>query len=359
MKTRLYTTDYPPARGGVARYLGGLVRYFQGSIGVEVAPAGTRWWQAARWFVTHRAEYDQLLVSHVLPIGTAAWMAKFVTRKPYVVIVHGMDVGFAKRNAVKRFVAGCVLRGAKLVVANSMALEREVTEAFGVERSMVVYPCVREADGAPAAEHPIVPTSVGDADLRSGHLEPCSSAPIRLLTVARLVPRKGHLRVLDAIQILKARHPELRLSYEIVGDGPEHEQIASHIRDLKLQDVVRITKDMTDDRLPTAYETADIFIMPVISDALDREGFGTVYLEAALHGVPSIATWTRGVDEAVIDGKTGLLVADGHVDDLADAIYFLSTDLSLRQQLGVEARARCVREFVPSVQFEKLRYVLG
>lgn len=338
MKTRLYTTDYPPARGGVARYLGGLVRYFQGSVDVEVAPAGTRWWQAARWFVTHRAEYDQLLVSHVLPIGTAAWIAKWITHKPYVVIVHGMDIGFAKRNAVKRFVAGLVLRGAKSVVANSKALEREVRETFGVARSVVAYPCVREADVVPAVEHP--------------------AAAIRLLTVARLVPRKGHLRVLDAISKLRRDRPDLTISYTIVGDGPERGRIESRVRDLDLDDSARIVTDATDERLPTIYSNADVFVMPVIADGLDREGFGTVYLEAAAYGVPSIATKMPGVDEAVVDGETGMLVADGDAAGLADALSLLATDADLRTRLGSAARRR-VCEFAPTAQFEKLRSVLA
>ena len=349
MKTCLYTTDYPPARGGVARYLGGLVRYFQGSIDVEVASSGTRWWQAARWFVAHRDVYDQLLLSHVLPMGTAAWVAKRITRKPYVVIVHGMDIGFARRGAVKRFVAGLMLRDAAMVVANSEALEREVREAFGVTRTMVVYPCV-------GSEIASTSTSPNPSLLRRGNsLDP----RVCFLTVARLVPRKGHLRVLEAIAKLRSDHPDLAIDYTIVGDGPERDRISAHIRDLGLAEIVRVVTDAADEQLPALYANADLFVMPVIEDALDREGFGTVYLEAALYGVPSVATNMLGVDEAVRDGETGVLVADGDVAGLADALYRLSINADRRLSLGQAAHDRAIREFVPGVQFEKLRPVIA
>ena len=354
-QTRLYTTDYAPSRGGVARYLGNLAQYFSGSVDVVVLDPSTRWWQALRRFWRDRRDVSKIAVSHVLPIGTAAMVFKWVTGTPYVVIVHGMDVGLAKTRRAKRIVAGMVLRGAKVVVANSAALEREVRAEFGVTRMVVVYPTTNyhpqpllEKEGRRGYKQVSPPSARrGQGVVRA-----------RLLTVARLVPRKGHLRVLDAIDSLRREHPDLSVDYVIVGGGPHFETITRRISELELDDCVTIVRDATDEQLDDHYSSADFFVMPVVADTVDREGFGMVYLEAALHGVPSIATNMPGVDEAVIDGVTGILVKDGDVAGLAAAVYRLATDENERRRLGEAAYRRTVDEFSTERQFEKLRQYL-
>lgn len=336
-KTLLFTTDYPPSRGGVARYLSNFARFFADRVEVVVPDAGhRRWWSAAYWLWWHRVAYDRILVSHVLPLGTAAMVSGWVTRVPYVVIVHGMDIGFAKRSIVKKWVAGQVLRGAELVVANSKALEREVRDDFSVTRMRTVYPCMDVTE---------VPVPIR------------THGPVRLLTVSRLVSRKGQMRVLDALSRLRDAHPELSLAYTIVGDGPMRRSIEDRVAQTGLTDVC-IVPDATDAQVQTFYASADLLVMPVVRDDADREGFGMVYLEAALHGVPSIATDMPGVDEAVLHGKTGLLVPDGDVAALADAVYRLATDAALRQRLGEAARARTRAEFTCDAQFSALRGML-
>jgi phosphatidylinositol alpha-1,6-mannosyltransferase len=70
------------------------------------------------------------------------------------------------------------------------------------------------------------------------------------------------------------------------------------------------------------------------------EGFGLVYLEAAAHGLPAIAHRVGGVDEAVIDGETGLCVAPNDPDALTAAFARLLGDAELRRRMGDAARVR-------------------
>lgn len=344
-KILLYTIDFSPNRGGIARHLSALSEYFGSELKVVVPDAEhRRWWSAAMDLIQRRLTYETLLISHVLPLGTAAMLAGVCSHKPYVVLVHGMDIGLAKRNFLKRFVSGFVLRAAKCVVANSRALEREVRDSFGVRRTLVVYPCVSEK-------------TLSLSEARSSHRESRPFEPVTLLTVSRLVPRKGHLRVLEAIDGLRARYPDLRIAYTIVGDGPMHAAIENDIRERALPDV-NVVMNATDEELASFYSSADIFVMPVIRDNTDREGFGTVYLEAAAYGVPSIATDMPGVDEAVIQGVTGILIPDGDGGALADAIYRLARDPAGRLELGNAARSRVVDQFTPKKQFIKLTDIM-
>jgi len=357
MRLLLMTVDFPPQTGGVARYLDALATYFRDEITV-IAPARSdandatsaypiqretlfatgspAWWPMIRILAIRSEEYDVAIVSHVLPVGTAAMISKWITKKPYVVIVHGLDLVLAKRSVLKKWIAGTVLKNAKLVVANSRSLEAEVRRDFGVERTVAVYPVVVSNPTRPSAP-------------RHG---------TKLLTVSRLVARKGHLRVLDALKLLAERNQLGDISYEIIGDGPMRDDIEKAIQDRGLQHVVTMVTKASKADVTHAFEQSDIFVMPTVGDAGDREGFGTVYIEAAAQGVPSIATNLPGVDEAVIRDKTGLLIADGDVPALADAIHRLASDEGLRYRLGTAAKERALSEFRPDVQFAKLRSVL-
>jgi len=286
--------------------------------------------------VARRTTYDLLIVSHVLPIGTAALIAGIVTRKPFVVIVHGMDVGLAKQHAIKRFVVRMILRHAKLVITNSNSLRSEVRDTFAVTRCLTAYP----------------PVSLSAIDVS----RTCGTA-LRLLTVARLVARKGHLRVLEALVRLQREHPERSFEYVIVGDGPMRESIEQSIRNFGLKNV-RMVIHANDDELAIIYASSDIFVLPIIQNEQDREGFGMVFLEAAAHAVPSIATDMSGVNEAILNGKTGVLVPDGDIAALADTVYGLSVNPERRRALGKEAQRRVLEEFTPERQFGQIRDLL-
>lgn len=227
----LLTLDFPPRRGGVARYLDALAASLRGDIRVVAPPDSgdhafdasvgypvlrktllfrffwPRWKKAVLLLWLRRASYRVVLVSHVLPLGASAWIARWFTRRPYVVFVHGMDIGLVKQRRGKRWLAGRVLRGSALVVANSHALAEEVRRDFGVKKTCVVYPCVsapRELDRTPTKTR--------------------SDETLTLLTVARLVERKGHLRVLEAMTYLFHMTQIGSVHYHIVGEGPMEEK---------------------------------------------------------------------------------------------------------------------------------------
>jgi glycosyltransferase involved in cell wall biosynthesis len=133
--------------------------------------------------------------------------------------------------------------------------------------------------------------------------------------------------------------------------------IQDEVKRLGLEQIVRIETDADDAAVVAAYESSDLFVMPTVGNTADREGFGMVYLEAASFGVPSIASDVPGVDEAVIDGETGLLVADGDHAALVAAIRKMA-DPELRARLGENAHLRAHRDFKPSECFGKLEAFL-
>lgn len=280
---------------------------------------------------SQRKTYDTLWIHHILPIGTVAWQLRLLGGKPYTIFLHGMDFDLARRNVWKRWLARRILRNARHVVANSQALAREVATFAKIAEPLVVYPCVD--DSLVAAAEAAYAISGQDR--------------VRLLTVGRLVERKGHLKVLEAIK------DSTRFDYTIVGDGPMRATLLTKIQEYGISSRVHVRTAVDDRDLPDVYRNADVFVMPSTKSVTDREGFGIVYLEAGLFGVPSIAVRQPGVDEAVIDGVTGWLIDDS-VGALRNVLHMLA-DRPLRETFGRQARERVLENFTRDAQFASLR----
>ena len=333
-KILLATLDYPPKRGGVARYLHGLVTSRPDDINVL-------YWQGnvpkrLRLLVElYRASknHKEIWVSHIVPIGTAALLLSAVTKKPYVVFLHGMDFDLVRHHPLKRWLAFFVLKYARLIVCNSSALASEVHGFVGKE-PVVLYPFVD--DGLLKA-----------SELFEDRHDHFHSGPVHLITVGRLVERKGHEKVLRVL----TQCPNL--TYDIVGDGPERQGLEERVRDLGLAERVRFYPNVEDAGLPNLYAGADLFVMPTTKTNTDREGFGIVYLEASLFQIPVVATRQPGVDEAVVDGVSGILVEDTQ-EALVAAIDQLARDPGKRRDMGRAGRTLVLSHFTRASQMRKI-----
>lgn len=165
-----------------------------------------------------------------------------------------------------------------------------------------------------------------------------------LLTVARLVPRKGIDRSLRAFATL----PEaVRVGwcYLIAGDGPEREALSGLAADLGLGDSVRWLGAVHDADLPGLYDLADLYVQLSREVAGEVEGLGITFLEAGARGLASLACEHGGIPEAIVHGETGLLVPTEDAAAAGRALARLVADGEERARLGRAARARVAREF--------------
>jgi phosphatidylinositol alpha-1,6-mannosyltransferase len=168
-----------------------------------------------------------------------------------------------------------------------------------------------------------------------------------VLFVGRLVWRKSVHEVLQAFKVVQEKVPEVRLI--IVGDGPQRNDLFDLAQKLGIQKKVEFTGTLTGDELWDKYYECDVFVMPSKSFLWrgrgDMEGFGMVFLEAGLFKKPSIGTWSGGIPEAVLNGKTGILIPEGDVVALKDAMILLLTNKDLAKRLGEHAYVRVLSEF--------------
>lgn len=182
-----------------------------------------------------------------------------------------------------------------------------------------------------------------DPDRFSPPARPDLGPPV-LLSVARLVPRKGIDTVLQALPQLLAQSPDLQ--YWIVGKGPAHASLGRQAQELGLMQAVRFMDEVTDSELPEIYRRATIFVLPARADyhAGSVEGFGIVYLEASASGLPVVAARSGGAAEAVIENETGLLVPPDDPAALGQALQRLLDDPEMRQRMGRAGRRWVERE---------------
>lgn len=287
----------------------------------------------ARGLVRHEARYwrpDIVLAGSGL-IAPIARLGAALCGARTAVYVHGLDV--AVRHPVYRAIWLRAIRQIDTVIANSHPTAGLCVD-IGVpsDRIGVVHPGVDLPDLA----------ALQGADLRFRSEQDLGDRRL-LLSVGRLSARKG-LREFVSLalpQIVRA-YPDVILL--VVGDEPRQAlhakaQDPASIRMAAVAagvgEHVRFLGAASDGVLAAAYLAADLHVFPVREIQGDPEGFGMVAVEAAAHGLPTVAFATGGVVDAVADGKSGALVVPANYAALADAA------VRLLEERGV-ARGECL-----------------
>jgi len=145
-----------------------------------------------------------------------------------------------------------------------------------------------------------------------------------VVAVGRLVPVKRFHLLIDALTAIKSHHPGLRTV--IVGEGYERDRLESQIAELDATDWITLPGRLADDQLLSLYRRAWI-----LASASAHEGWGMTITEAAACGTPAVATRIAGHSDAIVDGRTGLLVDDA--TGLAHGLDRLLGDESLRRRM--------------------------
>jgi glycosyltransferase involved in cell wall biosynthesis len=166
-----------------------------------------------------------------------------------------------------------------------------------------------------------------------------------VLFVGRLIPRKGLPYLVEAAkQVVK----ELNVLFVIVGNGPLKARLDAYLEKNNLANNFVFLGDVKETLLPAIYNCADVFALPSI-----QEGQGIALLEAQATAKPVVAFNVGGVPEAMVAGKTGLLVKPNS-RELADALTELLTSFSLREQMGRRGREFVSNNFTWGICAQKM-----
>jgi phosphatidylinositol alpha-1,6-mannosyltransferase len=163
-----------------------------------------------------------------------------------------------------------------------------------------------------------------------------------VLSLGRLVPRKGTDRVIVAMRAVRRSIPDAILV--IAGTGPEEKRLR---RLAAGDDAVIFAGQIPDEYTPAIYAAASVFALPVADRwfGLEVEGLGVVLLEAAAVATPAVTGRSGGTPEAVIDGETGFVIDARRSEQLEQKITWLLENPIDADRMGVWAHAHVRREF--------------
>ncbi|MFD4930160.1 glycosyltransferase [Peribacillus butanolivorans] len=185
----------------------------------------------------------------------------------------------------------------------------------------------------------------GGVDLNQyNYRTPHKEGSQNILSIGRLVEKKGHHILMQAFQKIRGKFPNATLT--IIGRGELEEQIKSLANQLNLGDSFRLLNHLPKDQVREQMANADIFCAAslVAADG-DVEGIPNTLKEAMAIGVPVISTNHAGIPELITNNKEGVLVQENNVDELAEALEFMLTNRELWETYTVAARQKIEQNF--------------
>jgi colanic acid/amylovoran biosynthesis glycosyltransferase len=145
--------------------------------------------------------------------------------------------------------------------------------------------------------------------------------PVKILTVARLVPKKGLEYSIRAFAKVCEMNPSANLVYKIVGEGPERSHLEALIEELGMGDRIFLLGSKNREECSDLYGDAHFYVIPsVTAPDGNKEGQGVALQEAQATGLPVIATDHNGFPEGMVEGESGYLVPERDVEALTEAI---------------------------------------
>jgi phosphatidyl-myo-inositol dimannoside synthase len=359
-------SDFVPNVGGLARFIYQLVKHLPPEWVTAVATPIPGWqtFDAQQLFPIHRLKIPEtwypfnrqlkflspLYLYHLLRLPRpgvvlcahgnhalllAAWLHRVIRGTPYGVFLHGYDSLHLPHSRWPAYYRA-LLCGADRVYANSQ-LTHEGALAAGVDpaRLHIIHPCVDAELTRPAPPSKTLRMELG--------LDNC----LCVLTVSRLVERKGVQQVIRAMAEVKTAVPQAH--HLIVGDGPYRPTLEELAATLGLNAQTTFLGEKSHTEVATYYTLCDLFVM-----VNDVESFGLVFLEANLAGKAVVGPRLPGVIDAVMDGQTGLLVDPHDPSATAQAIVTLLRDKTLAERMGENGRRRVLNDFTCEKAAEKL-----
>ena len=379
-KVCFFTTDSKPHVGGAAEYLHGLCEALGKSYEVElystvdcceeyprahykakqlksrpVRNLGDRLWDRLTplrklntWLYFRQLEKmavheigtlitkDSLVLISYWPPDSHFWCrACQMLRIPYLVICHGLELVYSLKGLPKRWRKKDVQR-AFMLITNSRPTGELARIVCGKE---IGYTVLNPGIDPNSCREP------SSQQLLAKRVElGLPEASFVLLSVGYLTKRKGFDLALQAFAELRHEFPGLY--YLIAGDGPERDYLKQLAHVLGADSKIRFIPKADDEEKWLLYGLSDLFIMPNRTlEGSDWEGFGIVFLEAALAGKPSLGGNNGGVPDAVVHGSTGLLVNTCDYLETKEALASLIRDQAKRKQMGEAARQRVLKSF--------------
>jgi colanic acid/amylovoran biosynthesis glycosyltransferase len=264
---------------------------------------------------------DVLHVHWIVPQGVAALLG--ARRVPWLVTTLGGDV-YALSDPVSGRLKRAVLKRAGAVTAMNSDMTARLIAQGAPPEATYVQPMGADLDAVRAAAAGV------------------ERVPGRIVFAGRLVEKKGLAVLLEALR----RVTTPGWSLEVIGDGPLRAPLTKQAEGLP----VTFRGALPRTELAKSYAAGEVAVVPSVPAASgDQDGLPVSLIEAMAIGCAVVGSRIAGIDAAIVDGESGLLVPPGDVDALAAALDTLLADPDRRAKLGAAAHARADEYSIASV----------
>lgn len=273
-----------------------------------------------------------------VPGGIIGYLLSFFVPLKIIITTHGSDVFILRQFRWALPLARLIFKKAQFITAVSTPLKQLVSRDLGIDESKIlVFPMPFDTSRF---------YQLKEKNVKKG----------AILSIGRLIQRKGYDYLLKASRILKDQGVPFELT--IIGSGPEEERLKNLVTELNLEGHVTIVNWLPQKELNSYYNQSEIFVLPSITDwKKESEGLGLVLLEAMACKVPVVATRSGGMVDIVLHEKTGLLVPEKDPEALAQALRRLLEDKNLEERLAQEGYRFVSENFTIEVTAKKLKAI--
>lgn len=289
--------------------------------------------------------YDCLHCGDLFPQALNGVLLRKAFNLPLLIFCHGDEISQIDRRRYQPRVRNFIYRHADAIVAaNQFACDGLARIGIPQDRVHKLTPGVELENFHPRGKRLDLIERYGLQDAKI------------LLTAARLVPRKGHRIVLQALPQVLAAVPNVK--YLIAGDGPERRKLEELVGELRLENAVVFAGDINHDEICDFYNLCDVFVMANrLEPGGDVESFGMVFTEANAVGKPVVGGRSGGTAEAIVEGKTGFLADPENADDVAARLLLLLNNEDLSRRMGAAGLERVRTEFNWSTRAQAFREI--
>ncbi|WP_299334700.1 glycosyltransferase family 4 protein [uncultured Psychroserpens sp.] len=230
------------------------------------------------------------------------WIVAFVSlfyRKSYLAVTHGTEVNFENK-VLSASITKALKRFDQIIAVSNF------TKEIIIEKGL--------------SKITVIPNGIDYLQFQSKEISPDNlTGNPSLVTVGNVTERKGQLNVIRHLSVLKTQFPELH--YHCVGLPTNKEEFLKVAERLGVEDHVTFHGRVSEERLVNILSNTDIFIMlSSVTDTGDVEGFGIAIIEANAIGVPAIGSKGCGIEDAINNNTTGILIDPKDSDAFLKAI---------------------------------------
>lgn len=373
--TLFITNDFPPRPGGIQTFVYELARQFDPS---QVTVLSSNWEGASEFDLNEKFEIVRANTKLLLPTKSTLKLAKKIIQEKEISTVifgasaplgllaksirklgvsriiaftHGHEAGWAKTPITKQLLRK-IGNEVDLLTYLTSYTKKEISKGLSPEVVLKMRQLLPAVD--PNLFNPT--NLILGAKLRD---EIGFANRPTIVSISRLMARKGFDELIKAMPVLKEQIPGIALV--IVGDGKDRQNLENLVSNLDLELDVHFAGKVAHKDLPAWYGVGDIFVMPCRTrlSGWDVEGLGIVYLEASATGLAVIAGDSGGAPEAVVKGQTGFVVNGTNQAEITNRIIELFENPKLREELGINGRQWVLDNWTWDKPFARLQKIIA